>query len=813
MSEHDHGWSERTEFWAGAGAGAGTDADAAAPGAVGRATTRAERRAAAAEPRSRWGRRRARKKQRLAAMPRGKRIARRLGVALTWFLALFAAALLVVTVGVYQLSRVPKPTDLRIDQVATISYSDGSVLARIGDTNRTVVKLSQVPDHVRWAVLAAEDRQFYSEGGVSVRGTARAALNNLRGGDEQGGSGITQQYVKNAYLNSERTLSRKLRQLAIAVKIDREYSKDQILEWYLNTIYFGRGTYGIQAAAQAYFGVNVDKLTVSQGAMLAGIIQAPDDYDPATATGKALAVQRWTYVLDGMVSTKKLAPAVRARQVFPKTVAPKPALLGGTGPDAHIVAQVKAELRRLGINQSELNTGGLTIRTTIDRKAQEAAKSAVKSVYGDLTKRQKKDKLREAIVAVNPANGGVLAYYGGANGVGVDYAQAWRQPGSSFKPFTLAAVLQANVAGKKPALAIDSVVDGSQPYKSPSIGKEVFNDPGDASYSYPQPITNAMKVSLNTVFARLADRIGPDTVAATARAAGIAAKKTASAYGEAGQPTLVNAKGKTNATIGYGGYAVRPIDQATAFATLADGGLRHDSYFVQKVTDSDGKVMYTHKEAAKRALDARVANDVTVTMNEVASWSNDPLEGGRPSAAKTGTVGIDCPKNHADASAGCNSDAWMVGFTPQVSAAVWTGNDKTSVPAVNKDGGPLYGANMPGQAWKRFMDTYLSGTKQQPVATEQEIKNGSDQAPSPSSAPPPTSPANTPSTSAPSTPPSALPSSTPSSTPPSSTPPSSTPPSTPSTPPSTPPSSPPSSPPSTSKSPVGESATTKPNGR
>ncbi|MDQ6937454.1 MAG: penicillin-binding protein, partial [Actinomycetota bacterium] len=738
------------------------------------ASTRAERRAREADSSAGWWkRRRARKQRRLAAMSPRRRVWRRVGIAFTWFLALFATGLLVLTIAFYQLSKVPRPTDLRIDQVATITYSDGSELAKIGDTNRSVVPLARVPEHVRWAVLAAEDRGFYTEGGVSIRGTARAALNNLKGGDAQGGSGITQQYVKNAYLNFDRTLSRKLRQLAIAVKIDRQYSKDQILEWYLNTIYFGRGAYGIEAAAQAYFGVDVNRLSVTQGAMLAGIIQSPDNYDPAIA--KPLATQRWNYVLDGMVTIKKLDPATRARETFPKTVAPKPARLGGTGPAAHIVAQVKAELSKVGIDPAVLNTGGLTIRTTVDRKAQDAAQSVVSSVYGHLTQQQKKDKLREALVAVNPATGGVLAYYGGANGVGVDYAQAWRQPGSSFKPFTLAAVLQANVEGKKPALAINSVVDGSQPYQSPSIGRPIFNDPGDSGYSYPQPITNAMKVSLNTVFARLADRIGPDAVAATARAAGVPAVKTSSAYSAAGQKTLVDANGHANATIGYGGYAVRPIDQATAFATIADGGVRHDSYLIQKVTDSSGKVLYTHKDAGKRVLDARVANDTTVTMNQVASWSNDPLDNGRPSAAKTGTVGIDCPKNYANAGAGCNSDAWMVGFTPQVSAAVWTGNDRTSVPAVNSDGGPLYGANMPGRAWKRFMDTYLADAKVQPVATQQEIMTGTDQTSSaPSTQPSTTAPSTRsssprPSTTAPSTPPSSTPSTTRPSTPPSST--------------------------------------------
>jgi membrane peptidoglycan carboxypeptidase len=203
-------------------------------------------------------------------MSRGKRVARRFALAGTWALGIVAAVMVAAVLMFYSFTRVPAPSDLKVDQVASILYSNGKLMARVGTVNRTIVPLSQVPQHVRWAVIAAEDRGFYSEPGVSIHGTLRAALTDLRGHDSQGGSGITQQYVKNAYLNSERTLSRKLRELAIAVKLDRHYSKDQILAWYLNTIYFGRGAYGIEAAAEAYFGVPVTKLTVSQGARWPG---------------------------------------------------------------------------------------------------------------------------------------------------------------------------------------------------------------------------------------------------------------------------------------------------------------------------------------------------------------------------------------------------------------------------------------------------------------------------------------------------------------------------------------------------------------
>jgi membrane peptidoglycan carboxypeptidase len=715
-----------------------------------------------------------RKKQRLAAMSRGKRIARRFALIGTWALALLAAVMVAAVLMFYSFTRVPEPSDLKVDQVASVLYSNGKLMARVGTVNRTIVPLSQVPQHVRWAVIAAEDRGFYSEPGVSMRGTVRAALSDLRGHDSQGGSGITQQYVKNAYLNSERTLSRKLRELAIAVKLDRHYSKDQILAWYLNTIYFGRGAYGIQAAAEAYFGVPVSKLTVSQGALLAGLIQAPSYYEPRTNPGAAEA--RWNYVLDGMVAIHHLVPGTRAAEKYPKTIVPPTSQLGATGPEALIVTQVKAELQRLGISEAELSARGLQVRTTIDQSAQRDAENAIKAVYSGLTAKQKKDKLRKALVAINPSTGGVLAYYGGSNGTGYDYAQAWRAPGSSFKPFTLAAALKANLAGDKPAFALNSMIDGSQPAKLPGL-PPIVNDPGDAGYSHMISVQQAMTVSLNTAFARMAYAVGPDKVAAAAHAAGVPKQKTASAGAAAGQPTLQR-NGGTDATIGYGSYPIRPIDQALAMSTFANGGVYHASHFVQKVTDSSGKVIYQQENSGKRAFDAKVANDVAVSMKDVASWSLDPLAGGRPSAAKTGTVGL------TGVNAG-NSDAWMVGFTPQVSAAVWTGNDQTSVPVLNKAGGPLYGRDMPGRAWQLFMDAYLAHKAIEPMPTQQKIMHGTNQSASSSpkrSQPPTSRPAPPPSSpSSPSTP-------------------SSPPPSSPSTPSSPPPSSPSSPPPATSTS-------------
>jgi membrane peptidoglycan carboxypeptidase len=704
-----------------------------------------------------WQRRRQRKRARLAKMSRSKRVWRRIGITLTWLLGLIAAMMAVAVVLFYTLSDVPQPSDLSVPQVAVVEYSDGSTMARIGSVDRTTVPLSKVPESVRWAVLSAEDRNFYSEPGVSITGTLRAALHDATGGNTQGGSGITQQYVKNAYLNSEQTLSRKLKELAIAVKLSRDYTKDQILEWYLNTVYFGRNAYGVEAASEAYFGKSVGQLGPAQGALLAALLRAPNYYDPAN--NPAESKTRWSYVIKSMVDTKHLTENQAAALTFPKTIAPDAAKkLGATGPTALLVEQVINELEANGVSKDEIDTRGLHIRTTIDHKAQQAAQAAISQTFSDLAPAQK--NMKNALAAVNPRSGGVLAYYGGPNGTGYngkpdynDYAGVGcRPPGSSFKPFTLATVLTDNLQGKQPQLAINSVVNGN--FTVTINGTQISNDPSDRPYSGQVTIANAMKYSLNTTFDLLASQVGPSNVAATAHAAGVS--KICG-----GQPTLQNADGSTSFGIGIGDYPVRVVDMADGFGTFANGGTTHGPYFVQQVTDSRGAIVYQHRDPGVRSLDPKVANDVGVTLAPVASWSGVPLADGRPSAAKTGTEGI-----QSGPDSGQNSDAWMVGYTPQVSAAVWVGSGNSTTPITDAYGQPEYGRDLPGRTWKLFMDTYLAGAPQLTVPTTQQIVNGDNV--EPSSAPPPPSssaPPTTPSTSAPPSP-SASPSSSASSKPP-----------------------------------------------
>jgi membrane peptidoglycan carboxypeptidase len=662
-------------------------------------------------------------------------VLRRIGLLLTWLLGLLALLSTLLAVSVYSVVKVPTPQELKTNQAAVVQYADGSTMATIdGGENRIIVPLSKVPVHVRDAVLAAEDRGFYSEPGVSVRGTLRAAVNDLRGGPVQGGSTITQQYVKNAYLNSDQTLSRKLKELVIALKISRQFSKDEILESYLNTIYFGRGAYGIESAARAYFGVSIDKVNVAQGALLAAVVKSPEYYDPTVTPSESKG--RWEYVVDGMVGTGKLTQDQADRLKFPTTIKTRNTSSVLDGPLGLVWRQVKSELAADGVDPASINPRGLRIQTTIDRGAQVAAQEAIKANYSNLTPKQR--NLRPALVAVNPATGAVIAYYGGRNGGGLDYAQSWRPPGSTFKPYVTATALTQNLQGVKPAYTIASVFDGTSPQVIDNL--PFANDPSDpVSGSY--TLREATRLSLNTVFGRLTSLVKPANVVKTARAVGIPAVESASGANP-GAPTLMR-NGNPDNYVGIGNYPVRILDQAVGFATLANGGLYRPAYFIEKITDSKGNLVYQHKDKAKRVLDKRVANDTTLSMMGVAQRSQLAPSDGRPVAAKTGTVGIqDSPDS---------SDGWTAGFTPQVSVASWVGSDKVE-PIYDANGNSEYGRGMAGHTWQAFLDGYLKGKPVQPMPTTQQIGLPAPSTPTAtvsSATPTPTESSTAPTTSAP----------------------------------------------------------------
>src|SRR3954454_14560832 len=600
-------------------------------------------------------------------------------------LGAFAFSVVLVAIA-YAATGIPNPNSFATAQATTLFYSDGkTVMARFGSTSRIDVPLSKVPQPVQHAVLAAEDRNFYDEPGISPTGILRALWVDLRGGDiRQGGSTITQQYVKNAYLTQERTFTRKFKEILISVKLGNSRSKDQILEDYLNTIYFGRGAYGIQAAAHAYFNKDVSRLNAAQGALLASIISNPSLYSPDS--NKPASRARFQYVLGGMEKKGWLSGALPA---YPKVIAVKHARgKACVGPVGYICQAVQHSLAQHGFDEARLEAGGYRVVSTIAKKDQDAAVAAMRDQNGTY-QRSGLDKGREgAMISIQPGDGAIRAMYGGSEycpakkhpdsctdltGVASSYA---RPPGSSFKPYTVIAAL-------KDGISLDSTYSGP-----PSIevnGSTINNSEGESCGVC--TLTQALAESINTIFVPLAIDVGPD--------------KGATAAHDAGIPKSVKLSEVPVITLGVDD--VSPLDQASAYATIAAQGVHAEPYLVARVETQQRDVVYKAHKKTERVFDADVMADTTYAMTKVLDCASGGTAcgkslTGRPAAGKTGTNG---QKEG-------NLDAWFVGFTPQLSTAVWYGNHNRKTP-VTHNGGQLYGGDLPAAAWQEMMNAALAG--------------------------------------------------------------------------------------------------------
>ena len=589
----------------------------------------------------------------------------------------------------YQLVDVPSPESVRQEQgqVVSLTYADKGPMGKVvpqGGENRTLVKYDEIPKDVLNAVFAAEDAEFMTNPGFDISGVLRAGWNQVTGG-EGGGSTITQQYVKKATGKEEKTVTRKALEVVTAYKMNNTYPKEDIITAYLNTIYFGRSAYGVSAAAQAYFGKPLKEVTASEAALLAGMIQNPGRYKE-----QDYMEQRWTYVLDQMVNNEWLPAAERAKAKFPTLLDLDKARPGSiSGPGAHIKNAVIKELEaRAGITEDELFQKGLTIRTTIDKRAQNVAQQTMK----DVLKGQPKN-IRPALVAVNPKNGSVLAYYGGSNGLGLDWAATPQEPGSSFKPFDLVALL-------KEGKGLAERFDGTSGRTFQGREAPVRNS-GGASCGEQCTVAEAMRLSINTVFYDVAvNEVGTNRVQAAAREAGIVSDLN----GENGE----NVPPDGNIAIGGGDTRVTTMEMASAYATFAADGTYRKPHLVSQVLWPDGKVYWQPQDEEKPAFDTnpdknrQIARNVTESLKPVLETSELECAEDRPCAGKTGT--------HQFGSTEDNAKAWMVGYTPQISAAVSMGAETPKgkqVPLRNGDGGIVYGSGLPGEVWLEFMDRYL----------------------------------------------------------------------------------------------------------
>jgi membrane peptidoglycan carboxypeptidase len=582
----------------------------------------------------------------------------------------------------YSKTSIPDANEMVDLQVSVIYYSDGKTeLDRIAvaDGNRESVKLSAVPKIVQEAHIAAEDRTFYQNNGISIGGILRAVKTSITGEAQVGGSTITQQYVKNYFLTQDRTLTRKAKEIMIAMKIDGEQSKDQILENYLNTIYYGRGAYGIQSGARAYFGKDVAKLSVAEAAVLASVINAPSYYDPANGeAAQANLERRVTYVLDGMVEEGWLSAADRAKITGLPKILPYTPNKFGAGPTGYITAEVRKELLANGLKESELEKGGLRIVTTIDKKAQA---NAVKSMKDNLPK-----GVAGGLVSVTPGDGAVVAMYGGADFAKDQFnvaTQGALQAGSNFKPFAVLAAVRNGMSTK-------TKFNGDTPKEFKEYPHPV-NNYDDVDYGMVD-MRKMIGRSINTAFVALNQEVTPEKTRLAAIDAGI----------PEGTLGLKNDLGNV-----LGTSSPRVIDMASAYSTIASQGVRAKPYFVKSVTSTtDGGYTYAAKPKTQRAFDKDITADVTDAMTATVKKGGTATKIGRempnrPVAGKTGTSEE-------------NKSKWFSGFVPQLatSVVIYKPDDNNNTSELSKAESQLPdGSTVPANIWLDYMKPTLDGVE------------------------------------------------------------------------------------------------------
>ncbi|HEX7132121.1 MAG TPA: transglycosylase domain-containing protein, partial [Iamia sp.] len=598
-----------------------------------------------------------------------------------------------VTGAGYVVSQVPLPTEPPVEAQTTFICTaevmpgqcneDTAAATLHGEEDRVNVSLEQVPDVMINAVVAAEDRDFFEHGGVDPLGIARAAYTDIRGNSasRQGGSTITQQYVKNVYLTDERTLTRKIREAVMAVKLEQEISKEQILENYLNTIYFGRGAYGVQAASRVYFEKDVGELGLADAALLAGLIRSPHRAEPYEHPEEAKRRRRT--VLDAMLEEEMITKEERdgaddvPMNIYGGVRLYEPSNSVAVEPDVSLVQgdyfieYVRAQLAEK-YGDDTVFGGGLRVYTTLDLGLQDKALKAVQETLD-----QPGDPAA-SIVAIDNA-GQVRAMVGGTDfannkvnlATGAEGGGSGRQPGSTFKPFALAEAMRQG-------FSVESLIEAP----STKVFPEYNWSPSGGCCGGVATLAEATAKSANTAYAEMMVELGPEAVIDMAHDLGVAT--------EFPQPVPA---------IVLGSGEVSVLDMAAGYSTFANQGTRIDARVITRVEDADGNVIEEFPAQRTQVLDVDQASRVTYALQQVIDHgTGEEADFGRPAAGKTGTTQD-------------NADAWFVGYTPTLTAAVWMGYPEGNIPMTEVHGEVVAGGNFPSRMWRRFMEMATEGTE------------------------------------------------------------------------------------------------------
>lgn len=559
------------------------------------------------------------------------------------------------------------PTAFQVAQPTMLYSADGKLLARFYLENRTVVAFDKISQDLKEGTVAVEDERFYQHPGIDLAGIARAAVKDIvAGGVEEGASTITQQYVRNTILADERfdiSISRKVREMYIARELEKRRSKDEILNLYLNGVYFGEGAYGAEAASRVYFNKSANELTLAEAALLAGLPQAPSRLDPYDNKDGALA--RRTEVLDAMLENGYITSEEHAAaKDSPMTLSRAKTPDQGIYQAHYFVAHVRKELLQK-YPASVVFKGGLTVYTTLDTKLQKYAEDAV---FKSLNRPDDPDC---ALTSIDPRNGHIVAMVGGENYAVNKFnlaTQGKRQPGSSFKTFVLVTALENGMPPNR-------YIDGSSPAYIATGGRPWHVTGGAGGYI---TMASATHKSVNVAYARLIKELGAEKVALTAKRMGITTKIPA------------------YYSIALGSQNVSTLEMASAYGTLANNGVLVPPTPITKVVGADGEVIFEHKPAGKQALSGSIAYATTQILKGVISGGTGRgAYIGRPAAGKTGTSQD-------------MRDAWFCGYTPTLSTAVWVGYYKREIPMYRVHGITGYGGKVAAPIWARYMKPALA---------------------------------------------------------------------------------------------------------